>query len=175
MSTTNFDKMTLSELKVFASDNDVPLEGAKLKKDIIKKLKDYEPPKDCGCGLKRDNEMLTPDESTIMSEKTYPDCFEICGYAKELYDANRDSPVFMMEKFKDAMDIYSSIFCFEKDLRDGKIKGYTSIEGMKALLDGSRETTQRLLESVGAAELEKNKTIWDIHTKNILELLEKKE
>jgi hypothetical protein len=46
---------------------------------------------------------------------------------------------------------------------------------MKALLDGSRETTQRLLESVGAAELEKNKTIWDIHTKNILELLEKKE
>jgi hypothetical protein len=166
--------MTLSELKEFALENEVPLEGAKLKKDIIAKLKGYKAPEDCGCGVKkRDNEMLTPDMSTIEPTKSYPDCFEICGYAKELYDANRDSPVIEMEKFKDAMDIYSSIFCFEKDLRDGKISGYTSIEGMKALLDGSRETTQRLLESVDAKEIEKNKIIWDIHTKNILELLEK--
>jgi hypothetical protein len=174
MSTANFKKMTLSELKEFALENKVDLEGAKLKNDIIKKLKNYKPSEDCGCGFeKRDNEKLTPDESTIEPEKTYPDCFEICGYAKELYDANRGSPAFNMEKFKDAMDIYSHIFCFERDLRDDRIKGYTSIEGMKALLEGSRETTTKLLEEVGAKELEKNTLIWDIHTKNILALLNK--
>lgn len=174
MSTADFNKLTIRELKEFALENGVNLDGAKLKSEIVKKLKDHKPEGDCGCNMKkRNNEELTPDDSTIEPEKVYPDCFEICGYAKELYDANRNSMAFNTEQFKTAMEIYSMIFCFEKDLRDGKISGYTSIEGTKALLDGSRATTKKLLEESYANEIEKNELIWDIHTKNILGLLEK--
>ena len=51
MSTSNFNKMTIQQLKDFAMEHNVPLEGAKLKSDIIKKLKNYKPEEDCGCNV----------------------------------------------------------------------------------------------------------------------------
>ena len=179
MATASFDKMTIAELKRFAREHDVSLGGSKIKSDIVKKLKNYKPKdEDCGCSMKkpiRDNEAMAEDmlEIEVFSENYYPECFEICGYAKEIYDANRGRAAFTDPKFKEAMDIYSSIFCFEKDLKAGTLEGYTSFEGTKNLLEGSFETTKQLLEDVDAAEREKNEDIAKIHTKNILEFLEK--
>jgi hypothetical protein len=175
MSTSNFNKMTIQELKDFAKEHKVPLEGAKLKSDIIKKLKNYKPEEDCGCNVEfteveNENAMNTIQPTTELS---YPPCFEICGYAKEIFDANRDTVAFSNPKFMEAMGYYSGIFCFEKDLRDGKISGYTSPEGMMNYLESTFSKTQELLTESMALEVEKNKEITKIHTKNIMELVEK--
>lgn len=174
MSTSNFNKMTISELKDFAREHKVPLEGAKLKNDIIKKLKNYKPEEDCGCNVEftsNENEnamnMIQP-----VNDKSYPPCFEICGYAKEIFDANRDTVAFSDPKFIEAMGLYSGIFCFEKDLRANKINGYTSPEGMTNYLESTFKKVKELLEESMALESEKNIEIEKIHTKNIMELIE---
>lgn len=174
MSTSNFNKMTIKELKDFASEHKVPLENAKLKSEIIKRLKNYKPEEDCGCNV----EIVSTDNENYMTsrfvdEKSYPPCFEICGYAKEIFDANRDTDAYTNSKFREAMGYYSGIFCFEKDLRDGKITGYTSPEGMMNYLESTFEKVKELLSESMALEAEKNEEITKIHTKNIMELIEK--
>jgi hypothetical protein len=175
MSTSNFNKMTIQELKDFAKEHKVPLEGAKLKSEIIKKLKNYKPEEDCGCNVEFTE---TENENSYNSiqpvkEKSYPPCFDICGYAKEIFDANRDTDAFSNPKFIEAMGLYSGIFCFEKDLRAGEISGYTSPEGMTNYLESTFAKTKELLTESMALEVEKNEEIAKIHTKNIIELVEK--
>ncbi len=174
MATSNFNKMTIPELKDFAKEHKVPLEGAKLKSEIIKKLKNYKPEEDCGCNVEftsNENENAT-NTITITIEKSYPPCFDICGYAKEIFDANRDSVSFSNPKFIEAMGYYSGIFCFEKDLRNNKIDGYTSPEGMKNYLESTFKKVKELLDESMALESEKNVEIEKIHTKNIMELVD---
>jgi len=174
MSTSNFNKMTIQELKDFAREHKVPLEGAKLKNDIIKKLKNYKPEEDCGCNVEFteiENENAMNTIQPVM-EKSYPPCFEICGYAKEIFDVNRDTVAFSDPKFIEAMGLYSGIFCFEKDLRNNKITGYTSPEGMMNYLESTFKKVKELLEESMALEAEKNIEIEKIHTKNIMELIE---
>jgi len=175
MSTSNFNKMTIQELKDFAKEHKVPLEGAKLKNDIIKKLKNYKPEEDCGCNVEIVTTVNENDYNPIqpIDEKSYPPCFEICGYAKEIFDANRNTDAYTDPKFREAMGYYSGIFCFEKDLRDDKIPGYTSPEGMMNYLESTFEKVDELLKESMALESEKNKDITKIHTKNIMELVEK--
>jgi hypothetical protein len=167
--------MTIQELKDFAKEHKVPLEGAKLKNEIIKKLKNYKPEEDCGCNVEIIDIENENDMNTIKStvEKTYPVCFDICGYAKEIFDANRDTDAFTNPKFKKAMEFYSGIFCFEKDMKAGLITGYTSPEGMMNYLESTFEKTRELLDESMALEAEKNTEIANIHTKNIMELIEK--
>lgn len=167
--------MTIQELKDFAKEHKVPLEGAKLKSEIIKKLKNYKPEEDCGCNVEfttNENEN-SMNSIQVVDEKSYPPCFEICGYAKEIFDANRNVDAFSNPKFREAMGLYSGIFCFEKDLRDGKISGYTSPEGMMNYLESTFKKVKELLEESMALEAEKNEEITKIHIKNIMELVEK--
>ena len=175
MSTSNFNKMTIQELKDFAREHKVPLNGAKLKSEIVKKLKNYKPEEDCGCNVEftsNENENAYNSIQPVM-EKSYPPCFEICGYAKEIFDANRDTVAFSDPKFREAMGLYSGIFCFEKDLRDDKITGYTSPDGMMNYLESTFKKVKELLEESMALEIEKNMEIEKVHTKNIMELIEK--
>lgn len=156
-------------------EHKVPLEGARLKSEIIKKLKNYKPEEDCGCNVEftsNENENAMNSIQPV-NELTYPPCFEICGYAKEIFDANRDTVAFSNPKFMKAMEYYTNIFCFEKDLRNDNISGYTSPEGMMNYLESTFDKTKELLMESMALESEKNEIIAKIHTKNIMELIEK--
>jgi hypothetical protein len=108
----------------------------------------------------------------------YPPCFEICGYAKEIYDANRDKKSFEYSDFHKAMTMYSMVFCFEKSLRaiKGKKKmmfAWASYDGAESALSCIFDNTKKFLANCDAEETFKNEDIRTVHMKNILEILKK--
>ena len=108
----------------------------------------------------------------------YPPCFEICGYAKEIYDANRDKKSFEYSDFHKAMTMYSMVFCFEKSLRATKGKkkmmfAWASYDGAESALTCIFDNTKQLLQKAEAEETFKNEDIRTVHMKNILEILKK--
>ena len=108
----------------------------------------------------------------------YPPCFEICGYAKEIYDANRDKKSFEYADFHKAMTMYSMVFCFEKSLKaiKGKKKmmfAWASYDGAESALTCIFDNTKKFLANCEAEETFKNEDIRTVHMKNILEILKK--
>ena len=108
----------------------------------------------------------------------YPPCFEICGYAKEIYDANRGKKSFEYADFHKAMTMYSMVFCFEKSLKaiKGKKKmmfAWASYDGAESALTCIFDNTKMLLQKAEAEEVFKNEDIRGVHMKNILEILKK--
>ena len=126
----------------------------------------------------------TSSGSSVHSKKynvpkgIYPPCFEICGYAKEIYDANRDKKSFEYADFHKAMTMYSMVFCFEKSLRTikGKKKmmfAWASYDGAESALTCIFDNTKKFLANCEAEETFKNEDIRTVHMKNILEILKK--
>ena len=108
----------------------------------------------------------------------YPPGFDICGYAKEIYDANRNKPSFKDSHFHTAMTYYSFIFCYEKELRVlakskmmWQLQGPTIIEGVEKALHKAFKKCEKLLVKANAVEIGKNHEIKEIHIKNIVKLL----
>jgi hypothetical protein len=110
----------------------------------------------------------------------YPPGFEICGYAKELYDANRDKKSFEYADFHKAMALYSMILCYEMELRNihakrnkKKLMGFAwaSYDGVESALDCIFDNVKHLLWKSESDEMLKNNDIREVHTKNILSLL----
>jgi hypothetical protein len=110
----------------------------------------------------------------------YPPGFDICGYAKEIYDANRNKPAFKDKHFHTAMTYYSFIFCYEKELRVlaktkmmWQLQASTIIEGIEKALHKAFKKCEKLLVKANAVEIGKNKEIKEVHIKNITELIMK--
>lgn len=110
----------------------------------------------------------------------YPPGFEICGYAKELYDANRDKKSFEYADFHKAMSLYSMVLCYEMELRNlnGKRNkkklmsfAWASYDGVESALDCIFDNVKHLLWKSESDEILKNNDIREVHTKNILSLL----
>lgn len=108
---------------------------------------------------------------------SYPPGFDICGYAKEIYDANKGQKSFKDKHFHTAMTYYSFVFCYEKELRvlhNDKSKmtwKHESFEGVEKALHKIFKKCEKLLVKANTVEIGKNKEIAKIHTKNIVELL----
>jgi hypothetical protein len=110
----------------------------------------------------------------------YPPGFDICGYAKEIYDANRNKPSFKDKHFHAAMTYYSFIFCYEKELRvlaktkmTWQFQGQMIFDGIEKALHKVFKKCEKLLVKANASEIGKNKEIKEVHIKNITELLMK--
>lgn len=108
----------------------------------------------------------------------YPPGFDICGYAKEIYDANRNKPSFKDRHFHTAMTYYSFIFCYEKELRVlaknkmmWQLQAPTIIEGVEKALHKAFKKCEKLLVKANAVEIGKNSEIKKIHINNIVKLL----
>jgi hypothetical protein len=107
----------------------------------------------------------------------YPPGFDICGYAKELYDANKEHKSFEYADFHKAMAMYSMVFCYEKELRvlKGSKKNmafaWSSYDGIESALSCIFENTKHLLWKSEAQEIGKNEDIQKVHVKNIMTLL----
>jgi hypothetical protein len=110
----------------------------------------------------------------------YPPGFEICGYAKELYDANREKKSFEYADFHKAMAMYSMVLCYEMELRNlhGKRNkkklmsfAWASYDGVESALDCIFDNVKHLLWKSESDEILKNNDIREVHMKNILELL----
>ncbi len=110
----------------------------------------------------------------------YPPGFDICGYAKELYDANRDRKTFEFADFHKAMALYSMVFCYEKELRVLNAKrnkkhlmqfAWAGYDGAEAALDCIFDNVKHLLWKSEADEILKNQDIREVHMKNILNIL----
>lgn len=111
----------------------------------------------------------------------YPPGFDICGYAKEIYDANRNKPSFKDKHFHAAMTYYSFVFCYEKELRVlarnnmmWQFQDHTIVDGVEKALQKAFKKCEKLLVKANAVEIGKNKEIKEIHSDNILKLLLKK-
>jgi hypothetical protein len=113
-------------------------------------------------------------------KNVYPPGFEICGYAKELYDANRDKKAFEYADFHKAMAMYSMVLCYEMELRNihakrnkKKLMGFAwaSYDGVESALDCIFDNTKHLLWKSESDEILKNNDIREVHVKNILNLL----
>jgi hypothetical protein len=130
---------------------------------------------DCDCDTKKNMKHSKYD----VPKGVYPPGFDICGYAKELYDANKGKKSFEYADFHKVMAMYSMVFCFEKELRKinkSKAKknmkfAWASYDGTESALNGVFEECKMLLWKSEAEEKLKNLDIREIHTKNILELL----
>jgi len=105
----------------------------------------------------------------------YPPAFDICGYAEEVYDANKSSPAFEKNDFHKAMAMYSFVFSYEKELKNTKdmLFAAASYDGVKCALTCLFDNTEKLLKKTKAKQQEKNETIREIHMKNILGMLKK--
>jgi hypothetical protein len=108
----------------------------------------------------------------------YPPGFDICGYAKEIYDANRTKPSFKDRHFHTAMTYYSFIFCYEKELRvlaktkmTWQFQGQMIFEGVEKALHKAFKKCEKLLVKANAVEIGKNKEIKEVHINNIVKLL----
>jgi len=110
----------------------------------------------------------------------YPAGFDICGYAKELYDANRDKKAFEYADFHKAMSLYSMVFCYEKELRVLNAKrnkkhlmkfAWAGYDGTESALACIFDNTKHLLYKSEADEIMKNQDIREVHMKNILDIL----
>lgn len=107
----------------------------------------------------------------------YPPGFDICGYAKELYDANKEHKSFEYADFHKAMAMYSMVLCYEKELRT--LKGskksmafaLSSYDGVESALMCIFHNTEDLLWKTGSQEIGKNEDIQKVHVKNIMGLL----
>jgi hypothetical protein len=110
----------------------------------------------------------------------YPAGFDICGYAKELYDANRDKKTFEYADFHKAMCLYSMVFCYEKELRVLNAKrnkkhlmkfAWAGYDGAESALKCIFDNTKNLLVKSEANEITKNQDIKEAHMKGILDIL----
>ncbi len=110
----------------------------------------------------------------------YPPGFDICGYAKELYDANRDKKSFEFADFHKAMSLYSMVFCYEKELRVLNAKrnkkhimkfAWAGYDGAESALDCIFDNVKHLLWKSEADEILKNQDIREVHMKGILNIL----
>ena len=102
----------------------------------------------------------------------YPPGFDICGYAKELYDANRDRKTFEFADFHKAMSLYSMVFCYEKELRVLNAKrnkkhimkfAWAGYDGTESALDCIFDNVKHLLWKSEADEILKNQDIREVH------------
>lgn len=130
---------------------------------------------DCSC----DNKKISKPSKYDVPKGVYPPGFDICGYAKELYDANKGKKSFEYADFHKVMAMYSMVFCFEKELRKinkSKTKknmkfAWASYDGTESALNGVFEECKHFLWKSEAEEKLKNLDIREVHMKNILELL----
>jgi hypothetical protein len=109
----------------------------------------------------------------------YPPGFDICGYAKELYDANKEHRSFEYADFHKAMAMYSMVFCYEKELKTIKNKkknmafARSSYDGVESALTCIFDNTKELLWKTESQEIGKNEDMRKVHMKNIMEMLKK--
>jgi hypothetical protein len=124
--------------------------------------------------------VVNPESRFNVPAGSYPPGFDICGYAKELFDENKGKRSFEYTDFHTAMFMYSNIFCYEKELRTyhnsfdmNKNLGWApaSFEGILEGLNKMFKKIGKLLKKVDAVAMHKHEEIKEIHTKNILGLL----
>ena len=158
-----------------------PVRGRKLitrklvKRDSSSSSRSSSSDSDCDCDTKK----MSKSSKYDVPKGVYPPGFDICGYAKELYDANKEKKSFEYADFHKVMAMYSMVFCFEKELRKinkSKTKknmkfAWASYDGTESALNGVFEECKHLLWKSEAEEILKNQDIREVHTKNILEIL----
>jgi hypothetical protein len=109
----------------------------------------------------------------------YPPGFDICGYAKELYDANKTHRSFEYADFHKVMAMYSMVFCYEKELKNIKNTkknmafARSSYDGVESALTCIFDNTKEMLWKTESQEIGKNEDIRKVHMKNIMEMLKK--
>ncbi len=123
----------------------------------------------------------------------YPNCFNICGLAKKVFDDLRKSGNTDKKEFNKLGELYSKVFCLEialgnnesKKVEESKVKNILeklkeeykgdNVNNVKKMLNDTFKETDKLIKvmSNDSKLIEKNKMIKEIHEEAILKLLKK--
>lgn len=123
----------------------------------------------------------------------YPECFEICGLAKKVFNQLKKNGLDNTDEFKNINRLYSKIFCLEIALGNNpdkkvdknkveselnKYKGYFNLndeDNVKKYINDVFNKTEKLLKNITKDDdlIKLNKQIKEIHDEEIMKLLKK--
>ena len=132
-------------------------------------------------------------ENTQSGGSQYPECFNICGLAKKVFNDLKKEKKSDTNEFNKLGELYSNVFCFEialgnndnKKVEKEKVNNQlkklkekyngTNEENINKYLDNVFNDTEKLIKKISDNKdlISKNKMIKDIHKEAILELLKK--